>query len=223
MINKMEKKINLFLRLDKGITEDEGNSINNGMEIFCRMFKNVNYKLYSHKDKKSYKIFTLMKKKLEIEKDLGYGKQIEVDDFSFCTLLDKDLFKKRKGFSIFFINRDLTLKDLNFVIGVASQLYYAMFSPVRFRNLDRELKDLCLKVELWHEIGHLFGAPNCKRSDLVNKLGSHDPDYEICVMRQGMNVPKDWIKFARDYKEKNIIYCDWCKKAIRKVIKEFLC
>lgn len=87
---------------------------------------------------------------------------------------------------------------------------------------NKELKDLCIKTELWHEIGHLFNASNRKRPNLVDKLGFHDPEEEICVMRQGKEVPQGWIKFAEDYKNKKIIYYDWCKKAIEEFLTKII-
>ncbi|MEO0115991.1 MAG: hypothetical protein ABIK97_00440 [candidate division WOR-3 bacterium] len=231
---KGKKKINLLLRFDKGITEDEINSIKNGVEIFTKMFEGVSYRVYPASDEKSYKIFEIAKNKLK------KGKQLEVATASFSPLLKEDPFKKRRegsisyvesnrdiplfvysaGFPIFVFNEDITVENIGFIIGIGCWGSYTIISPIRFRELNKELKDLCLKVQLWHEIGHLFGAPDLSRA--INKLGPHDPDEIICVMRQGIKVPEDWIRFAEDYKREDIIYCDWCKKVIRKNLKQRL-
>lgn len=55
--NLSKKKITLLVRFDKGIEENEINSINEGMKIFCKIFKKVNYKLYFSTNEKAIKCF----------------------------------------------------------------------------------------------------------------------------------------------------------------------
>jgi predicted Zn-dependent protease len=66
----------------------------------------------------------------------------------------------------------------------------------------------------------MFGAPPREGKDLVNIFGLHDPDYRICVMRQGLSVPSDWVKFGEDMIKNKRIYCKYCEDTIRKNLKQ---
>jgi predicted Zn-dependent protease len=133
---------------------------------------------------------------------------------------DEEKLHKRSGLSVIVLGEDIFDNDTKFVIGEACENLYALFSVVRFRELKSDMKDLCIKIEMFHEIGHLFGAPPEDRSDLVESLGKHDPEYEKCVMRQGLIVPDHWIGFAKDYKKTGIIYCERCSNTIKKFVKK---
>lgn len=60
-----------------------------------------------------------------------------------------------------------------------------------------------------HEIGHVLGIPNeNKRNNSIKSLGNHCPN--VCVMRQGLRVPEDWMKMTNDRIKGGKSLCNEC-------------
>jgi len=103
----------------------------------------------------------------------------------------------------------------NFLIGLALPGIGTLISTKRFEGIDDiYTRNECIKTEVMHEIGHVFGAPNPSRKDLEDNIGNHCRNK--CVMRQGVRVPIDWIKITRDRLETGKPYCDSCEEDLRK-------
>lgn len=105
---------------------------------------------------------------------------------------------------------------VNFVIGIASKNIGTVISTNRFRELEDDLMYDCIKTETMHELGHVFALPNKQRNDLDYSLGPHCAN--TCIMRQGINLPYDWIKFSRD-RLKSDPLCSPCKKDLKNYFK----
>ncbi len=143
-----------------------------------------------------------------------YRKQINVD-YSARELMNDSWNKTEPHYDIILTAQDLYAPKTNFIVGFACPERGAVVSVNRFRNLyDKRMERESKKQELYHEIGHVFNLPNEARADLEDSLGAHCKN--ICAMRQGLNVPYDWINFVKDRDKTRQIYCDTCTKDLRK-------
>lgn len=98
---------------------------------------------------------------------------------------DENKLNKRNGLSLIVVFNDIFIEGINLVIGTSCEGHYALLPTIKFRSLGTKLKKFFIKVELWHEIGHLLRALPPDIPNLIKELGPHNAKYEICVMRQG--------------------------------------
>lgn len=101
----------------------------------------------------------------------------------------------------------------SFVIGLASEGVGTIISVNRFQHLNQLLQTECVTTEVMHELGHVFGIIPKNRSHSVSmSLGKHCT--EICVMRQGLQVPNDWIRMTKD-RLRYGPYCRFCHEGLQ--------
>jgi len=99
-----------------------------------------------------------------------------------------------------------------FIIGIAQKNVGTVISTHRFRSLDSNKKRECLITETMHELGHVFGLPSNESPYTTDSLGSHCTN--ICIMRQGLNVPNDWVDMSRD-RQKQGAFCERCRQDLK--------
>jgi len=111
---------------------------------------------------------------------------------------------------VIILKSDIYLENTDFVIGASGKTMWPIISTYRFRNLETpDLKYEVIKTATMHEIGHFFRVPNDNRTTNVEEnIGLHCTNE--CVMRQGINIPKDWIKFTEDRLKSGKPLCDEC-------------
>lgn len=116
-------------------------------------------------------------------------------------------------YDILVLHEDMYSGDTNFIIGLARQGIGTVLSVNRFRCLtNREIYE-CVKTETMHELGHAFGLVSKSRTKNVeNQLGMHCTN--ICIMRQGMTVPNDWLKIT-DQRLRYGALCKECDKELK--------
>ena len=104
-------------------------------------------------------------------------------------------------------------EDTNFVIGLAIPTFGTVVSIARLSKLEISLQLECIKTVIFHEMGHVFGLPNSNRKNINESLGAHCTN--VCVMRQGLSVPFDWIKMTQDRIRMRAPYCKECLSDLR--------
>jgi len=139
-------------------------------------------------------------------------KQIDADKLTVLLLqFPKSLNTPRK--TIVFTNRDLYLEGSNFVIGAARTDIGAVISLAKLEAIiDPYIKKEAQKTEIFHEVGHVLGLPTSRRGEkkLHRFLGDHCIETG-CSMKQGEEVPEDWIEITRDrINSGSKPYCDIC-------------
>jgi len=108
---------------------------------------------------------------------------------------------------------DIQIFDTNFVIGLASPGIGTTISTYRFKQLDDKLRYECIKTETMHELGHVFGLiPDERTTDVEDSLGKHCAN--ICIMRQGLTLPTDWINITKDRLDQGAL-CQPCKSDLK--------
>lgn len=104
-------------------------------------------------------------------------------------------------------------KDYDFILGFGDPGFGVILSTFKFQTLDEQTRYECIKTEAIHETGHMFGLPDKNRgSNLQEKGGIHCTN--ICVMRQGFSVPKDWINMTKDRFDYGNALCDQCSEEL---------
>lgn len=104
--------------------------------------------------------------------------------------------------------------DNNFVIGIAVAGIGTVVSVEKFLTLDEPTQIGCIMTETAHELGHVFElTADPRRSGLVDCMGAHCAN--VCVMRQGIRLPIDWVNMARDARRVGI-YCPTCQEYLRR-------
>jgi len=84
-----------------------------------------------------------------------------------------------------------------FVIGYGRPGVGAVISINRFKGLNKKQRIECIKTGTMHELGHAFGlVPDSRTEDFEYSLGKHCTNK--CVMRRGINVPRDWVRMSED-------------------------
>jgi len=145
--------------------------------------------------------------------DSRNGKQINAGTIlDYMTL---NLIKNNSNhYFTFLLDSDIYNADNNFVIGLARSGIGTVISTHRFQNLEKKLKIECIKTETIHELGHVFGLLSSERTENVeHSLGKHCTN--VCVMRQGLYVPDDWIKITEDRLKFGPL-CQLCQEDIKK-------
>ena len=101
-------------------------------------------------------------------------------------------------------------KNNNFVIGVAKPEIGTVMTTDKFQSLNDRVKYECIVTETIHEMGHAFGLiPADRKENVEMSLGKHCTN--TCVMRQGLSLPDDWIKFTNDRIEYGSL-CERCEE-----------
>lgn len=107
--------------------------------------------------------------------------------------------------AIILTNKDLYAGNTNFVIGVARPDLGTVISLQRIWNSirDPKLRNETIKTEIAHEVGHVYNLPSPRRgsAELDNKTLPGGGDHCLnpgCCMKQGVSVPKDFIKITQD-------------------------
>ena len=116
------------------------------------------------------------------------------------------------SYDVFLLSSDIYYDNTNFIIGLAREGVGTIVSTFRFQSLDYKLKYECIKTEIMHELGHVFGLLPIERTESVDvSLGKHCTNR--CIMRQGLTVPLDWINITQDRLNYGAL-CEICKKDI---------
>jgi len=118
--------------------------------------------------------------------------------------------RNQRHYDVMILESDMYYTGCNFIIGQAMEGILALISVNRFLVLDDDLQRKCIKTETMHEIGHMFGIPNEKRTDgsLTESLGNHCTNK--CVMRQGLTIPDDFISLSKD----RLLYGPFCEACL---------
>lgn len=121
--------------------------------------------------------------------------------------------KMQPHYDVVVLSSDMYSEGTNFVIGLAISGLGTVVSVARFRSLDRDLQSECLKTEVIHELGHVFGLPREDRlENVAESLGKHCTN--LCTMRQGLEVPKDWIRMTSDRLALGA-FCSQCRQDLQ--------
>jgi predicted Zn-dependent protease len=136
---------------------------------------------------------------------------------SLFWLLFWILFAGRRHYEIIVVKKDMYIPGTNFLIGLSIPGDGALVSTNRFLSLkDKSLQYECIKTMMMHEMGHVFGLP-LRDYNVEEKIGRHCTN--ICVMRQGLYVPDDWIKMTED-RLKYGAFCKDCQQDLKKIIAQ---
>jgi predicted Zn-dependent protease len=113
-------------------------------------------------------------------------------------------------YDIVVTHRDIYDDDCSFCIGLAVQGLGTVISTNRFLELDTRSQRECIITEAMHEVGHVFGLiPDNRTDNVVMSLGLHCTNR--CIMRQGLDVPHDWLKITND-RLKGHEFCPTCRR-----------
>lgn len=116
-------------------------------------------------------------------------------------------------YKILIFKKDLYSDKTIFVIGLGQEGSGAVISIYRFLKLKYSDQKECIKTEVIHELGHVFGLiPDSRKFKVENSLGKHCKNR--CTMRQGLNVPDDWIRISNERLQFGT-FCDICLKDLR--------
>ena len=142
----------------------------------------------------------------------GSPGQLNVETMMFE--LAGEPWRKVPHYDLMVVSADLTAKGMNFVIGYGNRGIGAIASVARIRHLEPGLRGECIKTEIMHELGHVFGLIPRERTVAVEaQLGRHCAN--ICIMRQGVNVPDDWIRITLDRLDSGAPFCPLCLRDLR--------
>jgi len=111
-------------------------------------------------------------------------------------------------YDILVVHQDLFDVQTKFLVGAGGEGIGAVVSTHRFRGLEPSGLYNCVKTETMHELGHVFGL--VFRGDSV--AGGHCQNK--CIMRPGITVPTDWIKYSIDRREGKAL-CNPCESELR--------
>jgi predicted Zn-dependent protease len=113
---------------------------------------------------------------------------------------------------------DLYHGQTNFIVGLSGLGLGMVVSAYRFMGLSEKERIECLKTVALHELGHVFGAVRPgKTQNVEESLGSHCTN--VCVMRQGLVVPGDWLKITADRLRTGRAFCEECLRSMREGLK----
>lgn len=150
-------------------------------------------------------------------------KQIKIDEV-FKELYEYSLRLNFPYYIVILTEQDLYMSGTNFVVGIASPFTLAVISFKRFNEIkDKELREKTKQLEVYHEIGHMFGLPNPRRGrNIVCSLGYHCSSLG-CAMKQGILVPYHWIETLREREEmgREEVFCDFCIDDLKKNFEHF--
>jgi len=125
----------------------------------------------------------------------------QIDVVSMLSAMHDDPYQiSSPHWEVIVTNKDLYSEETNFVIGGARPDLGTVISLGRLEAIpDARLRGEAQKTEIFHEFGHVLGLPTDRRGseNLEQSLGLHCRS-NGCSMKQGLNVPTDWITFATD-------------------------
>jgi len=136
--------------------------------------------------------------------------QINGDVIINCLAIEPWQRAPDQHYDVVLLHEDLCTNDpnLNFVIGLAVQGLCTVLSTFRFGTLSMAEQVECIKTEVLHEMGHVFGLPSSDRPNLIDSIGAHCSNK--CVMRQGVILPDDWVRMTQDRLAQNNPFCGDC-------------
>lgn len=120
----------------------------------------------------------------------------------------------QRHYEVLILNSDIYFQDIDFIIGHAMRAVLALGSTFRFSQLTQKESEECIKSEMMHELGHMFGLPDTNRQDgsLEDSLGIHCTN--TCVMRQGLAIPNDFQRITQDRLHHGP-FCSACLRELR--------
>lgn len=116
-------------------------------------------------------------------------------------------------YDVLVTDQDLYAQGADFIVGIAQRRHGAVISPYRFSNLSAFWRMQCIITETMHEVGHVFNMPSRTSPNVEQSLGKHCTS--VCIMRQGLKVPKDWVQMSKDRISEKAL-CFECRKELRK-------
>ncbi len=122
-----------------------------------------------------------------------------------------------RGMSLLLVKDDYGLAEDDYIFGAALEGTCATISTFRYQQ-DTRLMDplLTFAVTVFHEMGHVFGAPNDDRTEAVLQwFGTHCTN--ACVMRQRDDLPEWEQEIAPDVGER--VYCESCFRDIQNFMR----
>lgn len=123
----------------------------------------------------------------------------------------------RPHYDVILVADDMYYQKNNFIIGLSGLGLGMIVSTHRFMDLPQQEQIECIKTAALHELGHVFGAIHSKRIQAVeDKLGRHCTN--VCVMRQGLVVPGDWLRMTKDRVRSGRPFCDECIAGMRQYL-----
>ncbi len=139
-------------------------------------------------------------------------KQVDADEF--LHLIWKGLLLPEACTAVALLSSDLYCERQDFIIGYGAASENAVLSVHRFRILPQRQQHECIKTLVMHELGHVFGLlPESRTRNVEESIGKHCTN--ICIMRQGLNVPDDWTRMTDD-RLRTDPFCNQCLHDLRK-------
>ncbi len=140
--------------------------------------------------------------------------QVDADEGARQLLFDPWV-KAQQHYDVILTALDLYMPNTKFIVGGAHRKRGTIISVKRFKDVrDRSMGEETIKQEVYHEVGHVFDLPDENRgSGITYSLGAHCAN--LCAMRQGIVVPRDWINFVYDRKRTGQIYCNTCAAELK--------
>jgi predicted Zn-dependent protease len=209
----------IYLMNTQGVTELERRAVRDGIDTLLKIAGTDNViKVedfgYWNQGSGDFESIDWYVNKAMTDNFFGYGRQLNAS--VLLHLCYKEDWQKTPHYEVFAVDKDLCYHGLNFIIGLGDPIG-TIFSVVRFRNLDDRIKYECIKTETMHELGHTFKAAKGRRGvdALTGTTGNNGTLYmdhcaNECVMRQGVEVPKTWIKISQDRLKSGIPFCGKC-------------
>ena len=216
-------KREIFLMNQEGVSKDDKRAVIDGIkELVSFSGVNLNMRAFGVWRNKEYIKERILQEFQSIDWYVENARQtnpnnyqLNVDTLLWTLYVEPWRYFDKGGkphYDIVVLNEDLHSKDCNYVIGLSMREIGTALSTMRFGELNRRERYECVKTETIHELGHTFGLPNEKRPGLVESLGTHCGN--VCVMRQGLDVPQDWIKMSHD-RIKHGALCPDCKAELK--------
>ena len=134
---------------------------------------------------------------------------------AICNALWQEPWQKsHPHWDVVILKSDIYDDGCNFVIGEAVADGFCIVSVNRLSGLDEASQKECIITETIHELGHVFGLPNDNRGDgtIEQSLGGHCTN--VCTMRQGLVVPRDWLRMTQD-RLRHGTFCQICLAELR--------
>jgi hypothetical protein len=120
-------------------------------------------------------------------------------------------------YDVILVADDMYYQKNSFIIGLSGLGLGIIVSTYRFMDLPQQEQIECIKTVALHELGHVFGAIHSKRIQAVeDKLGRHCTN--VCVLRQGLVVPRDWLQMTKDRVRSGRPFCDECIAGMRRYL-----
>src|SRR3989338_1891490 len=120
-------------------------------------------------------------------------------------------------YDLLVVHEDIYAGDNDFIIGLGIEGIGTVISTRRFFGVNNKARYECIKTETMHEMGHVFGLlPEERTENVKNLLGKHCANK--CVMRQGLQVPDDWILMSHHLIQHGAL-CSTCRDDLREYFR----